>query len=85
MIRLDLDVVLGSLMVEMYSKNGLHARWERCCVQYHNHGGFSLLEEVTPRGWEALGLFPEIRRKRIRLSKFTFSSILRACNFNEGI
>jgi len=94
-VGLDFDVIVGSAMVDMYSKNSLleeavkffRLMPERNVVVFNAMiTGFSRLEGEIPNelAREALGLFLEMQREGIRPSKFTFSSILKACNLNEA-
>ncbi|XP_065012934.1 pentatricopeptide repeat-containing protein At3g13880-like [Musa acuminata AAA Group] len=91
-VGLDSDVFVGSAMIDLYAKNGLLSE----AVMVFNSvpdpnvvvfnsmiAGFSRLETDgnNEHNYEAVCLFSEMQRRGMRSSKFTFSSVLRACNF----
>ncbi|CAM8901081.1 unnamed protein product [Rhodiola kirilowii] len=93
-IGLELDVVVGTALLDMYAKIGeLEAANEifkvmpnKNVVMYNAMiAGFSGAEnEMGNLREEALHLFIKLLREGIRPSKFTFSSILKASNAAEA-
>ncbi|OVA05218.1 Pentatricopeptide repeat [Macleaya cordata] len=93
-LGLDLDVVLGTALLDMYAKVGdlgnatkvFKLMPDRNVVMFNAMiAGFfrsetEIYEEFAD---EALSLFSEMQRRGIKPSEFTFSSILKACNAVE--
>lgn len=95
-IGLDLDLFVGSAMLDMYAKNGGLEEAIKVfeCITNPNVvvfnamiAGFSRLgnEKNVEAKIEALRLFTEMLRRRMRPSKFTFKSVLEACNLTNSI
>ncbi|XP_008786573.3 pentatricopeptide repeat-containing protein At3g13880 [Phoenix dactylifera] len=90
-VGLDFDVFVGSAMIDLYAKSGaLNSAVKvfklmpdpNVVVFNAMIAGFCRMEveienELTS---DALGLFSEMQRRGMKPSKFTFSSVLRACN-----
>lgn len=90
-LGLDVDVFVGSAMLDMYAKAGrldsavavFKLMPDRNVVVYNAMiAGFFRLESDTCDEFakESLSLFSEMRIRGMKPSKFTFSSVLRACN-----
>ncbi|KAK8918601.1 Pentatricopeptide repeat-containing protein [Platanthera zijinensis] len=90
-VGLDLNAYVGSAMLDMYAKNGGLEEAIRIfdCIPNPNVvvfnamiAGFSRLgtgAACSEVGVEALHLFSEMRRRGMMPSKFTYSSVLKAC------
>lgn len=97
-LGLDLDVVVGTALLDMYAKteNLTDAIRIFKCFPYQNDVMYNamiarFLQTQTSSceyAQEALNLFFKMRRQGLKSSKFTFSSILKACiaveNFEVG-
>ncbi|XP_019426761.1 PREDICTED: pentatricopeptide repeat-containing protein At3g13880-like isoform X1 [Lupinus angustifolius] len=95
---LDLDVVAGTALLDMYAKTGslTDAIQIFMCFPYRNDvmynamiARFLQMQTISSEhGQAALHLFCQMRRQGLKSSKFTFSSILKACiaveNFEVG-
>lgn len=92
-LGLDLDVVTGTALLDMYAKTKnltdaiqIFKYTPNPNVITYNAmiAGFLQTESIsTEYAQEALHLFSEMQRQRMKPSKFTFSSILKACNSVE--
>nr|CAD1842099.1 unnamed protein product [Ananas comosus var. bracteatus] len=94
-VGLDSDDFIGSGMIDLYAKNGvLHEAIKffkampspNVVVFNAMIAGFSRLETKIGSGLskEALLLFSVMQRRGMRPSKFTFSSVIRACSLVNG-
>ncbi|KAH7680902.1 TPR-like protein [Dioscorea alata] len=94
-VGLDSDVFVGSAMLDLYAKKGLLDEAVKVFklmpdpnVVVFNAmiAGFSRMDTEIDNivTCEALHLFCEMLRRGMPPSKFTFSSILRACNLTES-
>ena len=93
-LGLDLDVVVGTALLDMYAKIGVFDDATKIfklmpdpnVVMYNAMiAGFLQTETMTDEfANEAIDLFLEIQRQGLKPSKFTFSSILKACSFIEA-
>lgn len=95
-IGLDLDLFVGSVMVDLYAKGG---RLEEAIKIFENIpnpnavvfsamiAGFCRLGNEMSREFRtgALKLYHEMLRRRIRPSKYTLKSVLEACNLTNQI
>ncbi|XP_008803679.3 pentatricopeptide repeat-containing protein At3g13880-like [Phoenix dactylifera] len=90
-VGLDLDIFVGSAMLDVYAKNGGLEEAIKVFECIPNPSvvlfnaliaGFSRLgtKQCNAVRFDALRLFSEMLRRRMRPSKFTFSSVLEACN-----
>ncbi|XP_072981751.1 pentatricopeptide repeat-containing protein At3g13880 [Typha angustifolia] len=90
-VGLDLDVFVGSAIIDLYARNGLvHDALKVFQVMPNPNvvvfnamiAGLCRIESETDNELtrDALGLFSEMQRRGMRPSKFTFSSVLRASN-----
>ncbi|XP_057947780.1 pentatricopeptide repeat-containing protein At3g13880 [Malania oleifera] len=87
---INMDIVVGTALLDMYAKIGdLHDATQifklmpsHNVVTYNAMiAGFLQSETLCEASVnEALNLFPEMQQRGIRPSKFTFSTILKACN-----
>uniref|UniRef100_A0A0D9W174 DYW domain-containing protein n=1 Tax=Leersia perrieri TaxID=77586 RepID=A0A0D9W174_9ORYZ len=95
-VGLDLDVFVGSAMVDMYAKNGGLEEAIKVfdCIPNQNVvvynamiAGFARLgNDPCPEiRIEAVKLFSDLLKKRIRPSKFTFKSVLEVCNLINAV
>ncbi|KAL5209768.1 hypothetical protein ABZP36_005391 [Zizania latifolia] len=95
-VGLDMDAFVGSAMVDMYAKNGgleealkvFHCIPNQNVVVYNAMiAGFSRLgNDPCPEiRIEAVRLFSNLLKKRIKPSKFTFKSVLEVCNLTNAI
>jgi pentatricopeptide repeat protein len=89
-IGLDLNVVIGTALLDMYVKTGCLSdavrvfesfSWKNDFMYNAMIAGFLQGKNGVCCGnaREALGVFGEMRRKGLKCSKFTFSSIVKAC------
>ncbi|RWW31540.1 hypothetical protein GW17_00003826 [Ensete ventricosum] len=94
-VGLDSNVFAGSAMIDLYAKNGclseaamvFNSVPDPNVVVFNSMiAGFSRLETDgnNEHNYDAVCLFSEMQRRGMRSSKFTFSSVLRACNFPDG-
>ncbi|KAI0507877.1 hypothetical protein KFK09_014005 [Dendrobium nobile] len=94
-VGLDYDVFVGSSMIDMYAKNGIleeainvfKGMADPNVVVFNAMiSGFCQLkmESHNELAGESLTLYSEMRRKGMMPSKFTFSSVLRACNLTDS-
>ncbi|KAM7271955.1 hypothetical protein ACFE04_031169 [Oxalis oulophora] len=93
-LGLDFDIVVGTALLDMYMKNRqVHAAIQifestpnRNVVMYTAMiSGFVQLETADESfSYEAFPLFSSMLMQGIKPSKFTFSSILKACNHDEA-
>ncbi|KAG0468074.1 hypothetical protein HPP92_017402 [Vanilla planifolia] len=90
-VGLDLDVFVGSAMIDMYAKNGELGEAAKffkampipnVVVFNATIAGFCRTESESHKEFavEALSLYSEMQRGRMMPTKFTFSSVLKACN-----
>jgi pentatricopeptide repeat protein len=95
-VGLDLDMFVGSAMVDMYAKNGGLEEAIKVfdCIPNQNAvvygamiAGFARLgNDPCPEvRIEAVRLFSNLLRMRIRPSKFTFKSVLEVCNLTDAV
>lgn len=95
-VGLDLDVFVGSAMVDMYAKNGGLEEAIKVfdCIPNQNVvvynamiAGFARLgNDPCPEiRIEAVMLFSNMLKKRIKPSKFTFKSVLEVCNLTNAV
>uniref|UniRef100_A0A0E0D9C5 Myb-like domain-containing protein n=1 Tax=Oryza meridionalis TaxID=40149 RepID=A0A0E0D9C5_9ORYZ len=95
-VGLDLDVFVGSAMVDMYAKNGGLEEAIKVfdCIPNQNVvvynamiAGFARLgNDPCPEiRIEAVTLFSNMLKKRIKPSKFTFKSVLEVCNLTNAV
>ncbi|XP_072970323.1 pentatricopeptide repeat-containing protein At3g13880-like [Typha angustifolia] len=95
-VGLDLDLFVGSAMLDMYAKNGGLEEAIKAFECIPNPSvvvfnamiaGFSRLgnEPCHEVRVGALGLFSEMLRRKIRPSKFTIKSVLEACKLTNKI
>ncbi|CAN6297111.1 unnamed protein product [Urochloa humidicola] len=95
-VGLDLDVFVGSAMVDMYAKNGgleeaikvFDCIPDRNVVIYNAMiAGFARLgnEPCPETRIEAVRLYAKLLQRRIRPSKFTFKSVLEVCNLTNAV
>lgn len=95
-VGLDLDVFVGSAMVDMYAKNGGLEEAIKVfdCIPNQNVvvynamiAGFARLgNDPCPEiRIEAVRLFSNLLRRRIKPSKFTFKSVLEVCNLTNAV
>ncbi|PUZ36152.1 hypothetical protein GQ55_9G016000 [Panicum hallii var. hallii] len=95
-VGLDLDVFVGSAMVDMYAKNGGLEEAIKVfdCIPGQNVviynamiAGFARLgNEPCPEiRIEAVRLYANLLQKRIRPSKFTLKSVLEVCNLTNAV
>ncbi|KAL8171835.1 hypothetical protein V2J09_023639 [Rumex salicifolius] len=79
-LGLDLDVIVGTSLLDMYAKKGKNV------VMYNAMIAGLVLNDSRSEGSaeEALGIFLEMQRIGIRPSIFTFSSILKACSATKA-
>ncbi|CAJ1920798.1 unnamed protein product [Sphenostylis stenocarpa] len=80
----DLDVYIGSSLIDMYAKCGSIDRSLLVFYKLQNKNLFcwnSIIDGLATHGYaeEALRMFGEMERKRIRPNAVTFISILSAC------
>ncbi|KAJ7949676.1 putative Pentatricopeptide repeat-containing protein [Quillaja saponaria] len=88
-LGLDLDVVVGTALLDMYAKAGYLSDAIQIFRFIPNHNiimynamiaGFLQTETISGAfAQEAVNLFLEMQRQGMNPSKFTFSSILKAC------
>lgn len=90
-IKLDLNsnMVVGTALLDMYAKTGCLTDAVRVFESFRYHNDFMyntmiagfLQRQTVSCGYarEALGLFCEMQRLGLNCSKFTFSSIVKAC------
>lgn len=91
-LGLDLDIVVGTALLDMYAKTGCLLDAVRVFESFPCPNDFMYNAMIAgflqgkktmtiSCGYarEALGLFREMRRRGLRCSKFTFSSIVKAC------
>ncbi|KAJ0976959.1 hypothetical protein J5N97_012433 [Dioscorea zingiberensis] len=94
-VGLDSDVFVGSAMLDLYAKKGMLDEAVKVFKLITNPNvvvfnamiagfGRSDLEMDAKVTCEALHLFSEMLRRGMQPSKFTFSSVLRACNLSEA-
>ncbi|TVU44056.1 hypothetical protein EJB05_03483, partial [Eragrostis curvula] len=95
-VGLDLNVFVGSAMVDMYAKNGGLEEAVKVfdCIPDQNVvvynamiAGFARLgNDPCPEiRIEAVRLYSNLLRRRIRPSKFTFKSLLEVCNLTNAV
>ena len=95
-VGLDLDVFIGSAMVDTYAKNGGLEEAIKVfdCIPGQNVviynamiAGFARLgnEPCPETRIEAVRLYANLIQKRIRPSKFTFKSVLEVCNLTNAV
>ncbi|XP_068645317.1 pentatricopeptide repeat-containing protein At3g13880 [Aristolochia californica] len=95
-VGLDMDVVVGGAILDMYAKVGRLKDAIEVFKLMPNHnlvafnamiaGFFRSNANVSDKlAEDALSLFSEILRRGMRPTKYTFSSILRACNVVEAL
>ncbi|KAM0901664.1 hypothetical protein ACQ4PT_019825 [Festuca glaucescens] len=95
-VGLDLDMFVGSAMVDMYAKNGGLEEAIKVfdCMPNQNvvvYGamiaGFARLgNDPCPEvRIEAVRLFSNLLRMRIKPSRFTFKSVLEVCNLTDAV
>ncbi|CAM0877904.1 unnamed protein product [Alopecurus aequalis] len=95
-VGLDLDMFVGSAMVDMYAKNGGLEEAIKVfdCIPNQNvvvYGamiaGFARLgNDPCPEvRIEAVRLFSNLLRMRIKPSRFTFKSVLEVCNLTDAL
>ncbi|CAN6286225.1 unnamed protein product [Urochloa humidicola] len=95
-VGLDLDVFVGSAMVDMYAKNGgleeaikvFDCIPDQNVVIYNTMiAGFARLgnEPCPETRIEAVRLYADLLQRRIRPSKFTFKSLLEVCNLTNAV
>ncbi|TKY66153.1 Pentatricopeptide repeat-containing protein [Spatholobus suberectus] len=82
--KFDLDVYIGSSLIDMYAKCGSLDRSLLVFYKLQNKNLFcwnSIIDGLATHGYveEALRMFGEMERKRIRPNAVTFISILTAC------
>ncbi|XP_021288255.1 pentatricopeptide repeat-containing protein At3g13880 isoform X2 [Herrania umbratica] len=92
-LGLDVDIVVGTALLDMYAKKGevnsaikiFETMPDRNIVMYNAMiSGFIEAESVSKEcPNEACSLFSELKRQGLKPSKFTFSSMLKACNAVE--
>ncbi|XVE55029.1 hypothetical protein DITRI_Ditri03aG0128300 [Diplodiscus trichospermus] len=92
-LGLDVDIVVGTALLDMYGKNGelnsavkiFKIMPNRNIVMYNAMiSGFTETESISKEcATEACSLFCEIQRQGLKPSKFTFSSMLKTCNAVE--
>ncbi|XP_028806340.1 pentatricopeptide repeat-containing protein At1g06143 [Neltuma alba] len=80
----DLDVYMGSALIDMYAKCGNLDRSLLVFYKLHNKNLFcwnSIIEGLAVHGYaqEALRMFDKMERKGIKANAITFISILSAC------
>ncbi|GAU49610.1 hypothetical protein TSUD_286520 [Trifolium subterraneum] len=89
-IGLDLNVVVGTALLDMYAKTGCLSDAVRVFESFSWKNDFMYNAMIAGylqgksgvccgNAREALGVFGEMRRKGLKCSKFTFSSIVKAC------
>ncbi|CAL5185715.1 unnamed protein product [Lathyrus oleraceus] len=89
-LGLDLNVVVGTGLLDMYAKTGCLSEAVRVFERFSWKNDFmynamiaGFLQEKSGACYgnarEALGVFGEMRGKGLKCSKFTFSSIVKAC------
>ncbi|CAK8573299.1 unnamed protein product [Lathyrus sativus] len=89
-LGLDFDVVVVTALLDMYAKTGCLSEAVRVFERFSWKNDFmynamiaGFLQEKSGvcygNAREALGVFGEMRRKGLNCSKFTFSSIVKAC------
>ncbi|KAK8954529.1 Pentatricopeptide repeat-containing protein [Platanthera zijinensis] len=94
-VGLNYDVFVGSSMIDMYAKNGILEEAIKVFKAIPNPSvvvfnamiaGFcrSDVESHSEFAGESLVLYSEMQRARMMPSKFTFSSMLRACNLTDS-
>ncbi|KAK9280137.1 hypothetical protein L1049_013824 [Liquidambar formosana] len=93
-LGLDLDVVVGTALLDMYAKIGdlddatqiFKLMPDKNVVMYNAMiAGFIRTEAICDEfPDETLSLFSEMQRQGMKPSKFSFSSILKACNVVEA-
>lgn len=95
-VGLDLDVFVGSAMVDMYAKNGGLEEAIKVfdCIPDQNVviynamiAGFARLgnEPCPETRIEAVRLYVNLLQRRIRPSKFTFKSLLEVCSLTNAV
>ncbi|KAF8757464.1 hypothetical protein HU200_010987 [Digitaria exilis] len=95
-VGLDLDVFVGSAMVDMYAKNGGLEEAIKVfdCIPDQNVviynamiAGFARLgnDPCPETRIEAVRLYVNLLQRRIRPSKFTFKSVLEVCNLTNAV
>ncbi|OEL33319.1 Pentatricopeptide repeat-containing protein [Dichanthelium oligosanthes] len=95
-VGLDLDVFVGSAMVDMYAKNGGLEEAIKVfdCIPDQNVviynamiAGFARLgnDPCPETRIEAVRLYANLLQRRIRPSKFTFKSVLEVCNLTNAV
>ncbi|KAG9443037.1 hypothetical protein H6P81_018891 [Aristolochia fimbriata] len=95
-VGLNMDVVVGAAMLDMYAKVGdlkdairvfkLMPNQNLVAFNAMIAGFFRSNSKISDKlSEDALRLFSEILRRQMRPSKYTFSSILRACNIVEAL
>ncbi|XP_022718276.1 pentatricopeptide repeat-containing protein At3g13880 isoform X1 [Durio zibethinus] len=92
-LGLDVDIFVGTALLDMYAKKGelnnaikiFKIMPNRNIVMYNAMiSGFTDAENISKEcANEACGLFFEIQTQGLKPSKFTFSSMLKACNAVE--
>ncbi|EOY17313.1 hypothetical protein QUC31_001418 [Theobroma cacao] len=97
-LGLDVDIVVGTALLDMYAKKGevnsavkiFETMPDRNIVMYNAMiSGFIEAESISKEcANEAFSLFSELKRQGLKPSKFTFSSMLKACyaveDFDHG-
>ncbi|XP_048226622.1 pentatricopeptide repeat-containing protein At3g13880 isoform X1 [Ricinus communis] len=91
---LDLDIVVGTALLDMYAKTGylgdaiqlFRTSPNQNVVMYNAMiAGFIQTEDIDKEcAYEALKLFSQMQRQGIKPSDFTFSSIIKICNHIEA-
>ncbi|XP_037441884.1 pentatricopeptide repeat-containing protein At3g13880-like [Triticum dicoccoides] len=95
-VGLDLDMFVGSAMVDMYAKNGGLEEAIKVfdCIPNQNAvvygamiAGFARLgNDPCPEiRIEAVRLFSDLLRMGVKLSRFTFKSVLEVCNLTNAV
>ncbi|KAJ1269524.1 hypothetical protein BS78_07G218400 [Paspalum vaginatum] len=95
-VGLDLDIFVGSAMVDMYAKNGGLEEAIKVfdCVPDQNVviynamiAGFARLgNDPCPKiRMESIRLYSNLLQRRIRPTKFTFKSVLEVCNLANAV
>lgn len=89
-LGLDLNVVVGTALLDMYAKNGCLSDAIRVFESFNRRNDFMYNAMIAGlligksglccgNSRDALGVFAEMQREGLKCSKFTFSSIVKAC------